>query len=377
MWMDAHPGPPVARRLSRCRRVAIAIPARDEADLVAACLHAIDASAHDAMLDVPPTLLLLVNNSRDGTAALARQLGLSHVRLIVEEHVLAPGRANAGWARALAFRRALAHVPDAHVLMTTDADSRVARNWIAANLAEIDEGADAVAGIITFDADAPAWLATVRRARCLEGTLADRHAKLAHLIDPQAHNPWPNHIWAWGATLATTVAAYHRVGGVPTVALAEDRAFAEALERHDLKVRRSCLPLVHTSPRKTGRAPGGFADLLASYDLEPATWCDAALEPSRTLVHRLTLRRQLRDAFASGDARTPAARMAYAMARTGVSGFGMLWSDFERSQPSLARRRLHPAELSRELAYADLVIQTLEQSAARQSDIAACGTETA
>lgn len=95
-----------------------------------------------------------------------------------------------------------------------------------------------------------------------------------------------------GASLALSVETYRAVGGVPLVALAEDRALAHAVERAGFRLRRSHAPLVFTSPRLCGRAPGGFADLLSSH-AEVSSPCDAALEhapamSAATIIGRMT-----------------------------------------------------------------------------------------
>lgn len=101
-------------------------------------------------------VVLLVNNSRDGTAALARgMVGRLPFPLLVLEESLPPELAHAGEARrrameAAAFWLERDAVPDA-VLLTTDADGRPARDWVARNLLALEAGADAVLGLITVD----------------------------------------------------------------------------------------------------------------------------------------------------------------------------------------------------------------------------------
>ena len=56
-----------------------------------------------------------------------------------------------GMARRLAVRHAQALAGPYGIILTTDADCRVSDDWIASNLAEIDAGADAVAGMAILD----------------------------------------------------------------------------------------------------------------------------------------------------------------------------------------------------------------------------------
>jgi cellulose synthase/poly-beta-1,6-N-acetylglucosamine synthase-like glycosyltransferase len=321
-------------------RVIVAIPARNEAASIGHCLRAIErAAAFGARHNV--AILVLVNNTGDRTADIARSTRLRSVELIVEEVTLPHDSAHAGGARrAVMNAAALIGGPDA-ILMTTDADSRVTPGWIEANLAEIALGADAVAGVIAFDKRTRKQLDLVLRSRALEWLLAEKHAMLSVLIDPRPHNPWPTHIWAWGASLAITASAYRKVGGVPNVPLCEDRALAEAVEAHDLRLRHSHLPLVYTSARTIGRAPGGFADLLTDYARHPATVCDAALEPVLSLVRRLNMRAKVRD---EGE------------------GFGARWAERVARDPLLQRRRVMPDMLETEIARCDRLINALCRS---------------
>ncbi|KPF73008.1 hypothetical protein IP88_09775 [alpha proteobacterium AAP81b] len=335
-------GPAVTLGDPAPRDVAIAIPARNEAASIAACLAAIDTAAALAR-PRSLTVVVLVNNSDDATAAEARRVVMRHATTIVDDIALSP--AHAGAARLAALDRAVAVLPADGVVMTTDADSRVAPGWIAANLAEIAAGADAVAGVVTFDAATRAALPGFAADRGLEWRLAELHARLASLIDPVPHDPWPNHLWAWGASLAATAAAYRAVGGLPAVALAEDRAFAARIEAHDLRLRRSHAPVVYTSARRQGRAPGGFADLIDAYARDPDMPCDAALEPTQTLVRRLRLRAACR--------------------AQGAPGFGARWAAIEAATPALARQRVRPAALPAEVALAEAIIARLEASADR------------
>lgn len=252
-----------------------------------------------------------------------------------------------GGARRAALDRAAALLPADGILMTTDADSTVDPDWIVANLAELAD-ADAVAGVVTFDEATRASLPPLP-LRALEWRLADLHARLASLIDPRPHDLWPNHIWAWGASLAVTLDAYRRIGGLPPVPIAEDRALAAAVEEYDLRLRHSHAPVVYTSARTRGRAPGGFADLLRSYAVDDTALCDAALEPTAALVRRLEWRSTLRALFAAHDAR----------------GFGVYWREIEAAAAGLGRTRLAPAALANEVAQAERLVRRLERAARR------------
>jgi GT2 family glycosyltransferase len=349
LWMDRYSGNISVVVSPGAHKVIVCIPARNEEAVIGACLAALDLAArHDDRHDV--TALVLVNNSDDDTAGVARRLVASSMRVLVIEAVLPQDESHAGGARRAAMNAALELSDDTTVLMSTDADSLVAADWISTNLGELSRGVDAVAGMIAFDAQTRARLRPMLTCRAAEWALADRHARLGTLIDPRPHDPWPTHIWAWGASLAITARAYAQVGGVPCVALCEDRALAAKIEAHDLKLRHSHAPVVFTSAREAGRAPGGFADLIACYTADPAFECDAALEPVSVLLRRL--RRRARTRAAGPD-------------------FGARWAEIEASDPLLVRRRVTPDVLDAELATCDRLIVALSRSARHQSDIVA------
>lgn len=347
--------------------VSIAVPACNESGTIKTCIRALDVAAANAV-GASVQLVILVNNSSDATAEIARSYRPRALRISVLDIILPRRQAHAGGARRAALEHAATLLPPDGIVMTTDADSRVHPNWIAANLAELAAGVDAVAGTVAFDEGDRAALPPLP-ARALEWQLAGLHARLGSLIDPRAHNPWPNHIWAWGASLALTLAAYRHVGGLPSVPLAEDRALAAALESSDLKVRHSHAPLVLTSARRTGRAPGGLADMLRSYVVDAAAPCDAALEPTAALLRRLCWRARLRRIAGKdglGAAAKTAQRLGYE-ARP-VSGFGALWSAVEAHAPSLKRSRVMPAMLAAEVALAERWISRIERRAADRDD---------
>ena len=103
------------------------------------------------------------------------------------------------------------------VIMTTDADARVGTRWISVNLATIAAGADLVAGFVRADRAEHARLpiAVIQRGQ-LESRYEWLLAELLARTDPEAHDPWPRHRIASGASLALTLAAYRRVGGLDT-----------------------------------------------------------------------------------------------------------------------------------------------------------------
>ena len=186
------------------------------------------------------------------------------------------------------------------MILTTDADSQVAPNWIAENLAAIEAGAEAVLGRINLDGEGKYLPQALHRRGRLEDAYEGLLTELSWLLDPLEHNPWPHHATISGASLAITRTAYCRVGRLPRVPLGEDKALIALLSRQDARIR--YCPAVHviTSGRTNGRAPGGVADTLRIRSREPEAFCDEALEPFRTAFARALWRGRLRRLHGAG-----------------------------------------------------------------------------
>ncbi len=343
------------------RPTVVAVPARDEAERIIGCLEALTTQRDLGGAPIAPgviKVLVLANNCRDATADVARRAGADVEVLEVD---LPLSRANAGVARRAAMDAAAERLPPGPGLIcTTDADSRPRPDWVARLWKAMDEGAEAVAGAVEFDPLETTGL-DFSDARRREGLYSALQAEIIARVDPEAHNPWPNHIWAWGANLAVTASAYRRVGGLPAQPLAEDRAFVEQLRRHDVPVRHCLDARVWTSARRIGRAEGGLASLVDAHIGGDETPCDAALEPARDALRRATWRRRLRRAYQD---REPAEALA---ARFGINAdvlalalcedaFGSAWSLLERRCPRLAPRRLKPSELPAEIRRAERLL---------------------
>ena len=139
----------------------VAIPVRDEEERLPACLCALSQQRNRLGQSIPPTLVRIVlyaNNCTDQSADLARKLGrrLSLDVRVVEAR-LPPSSAHAGAARREVMDLAEAWLEDGGerdgVILITDADSQVAPNWIAENLAAFQAGAEAVLGRIDLDGE--------------------------------------------------------------------------------------------------------------------------------------------------------------------------------------------------------------------------------
>ncbi|MFC5139624.1 glycosyltransferase [Actinomycetospora rhizophila] len=209
----------------------VVVPAHDEEDLLADCLAGLrDAAA--AVADRARVRLLVVADAcADRTAELARAHGVAVVPLAARN----VGRARAAGVSAL---------PGADWLATTDADSVVPPDWLAAQLDARDRGADAWVGtveVVDWTGVPGAVPARYRAAYEADHHLGDRH----------------RHVH--GASLGVAAPAYRAVGGFPPRETGEDVALVERLDRAGLRVVRDRRHPVATSARTEGRAPEGFA----------------------------------------------------------------------------------------------------------------------
>ncbi|CAN5135333.1 glycosyltransferase [soil metagenome] len=335
----------------------VAVPALNEARRIGRCLEALagQRGRGDAPLNACHHVVVFANNCTDETADVARRFG-SFVTVV--EAKLEGAEANAGTARrrAMDLAASMTEMAPGGVVFTTDADSRPRPDWLAQTLASIEGGAQAVAGAVDFDEAEPPPAFSSYRAD--EARYAGLQAELTARLDPEPHNPWPNHLWAWGANLCVTVAAYRRVGGLPEHPLAEDRAFVERLKAFDVPVRHSLEARVWTSARRDGRAPGGLASLIDDHlgaDVEP---CDAALEPVSLVWRRARAKAAYRRHHAQGADGTGLARRLAVTPETfaealSARSFGKGWSLVEAASPRLARMRLATADLRGEIARAE------------------------
>ncbi|HZK98525.1 MAG TPA: glycosyltransferase [Caulobacteraceae bacterium] len=247
------------------RRIAIAIPARNEAERIGACLRRLGEQPADARI-AGLRVVILANNCDDQTVGRARAFGADlDGRLEVRSVALAADRAHAGWARRLALDAAAKHLRDnGDVLMSTDADTVVARDWISRTLDHLDDGWAAVAGLARLDPRETRALAPAHRLRLARIRRYDSALNyLKALRDPG--EPWPRHFYEGGASIALTLGAYRAIGGAPTPEVGEDKALFEALRAIGGRVRHALDVRVTTSARLRGRAPGGASDTLARW----------------------------------------------------------------------------------------------------------------
>ena len=336
----------------------VAIPVCNESQHIAACLRALD-----EQVGVPAAsfgVLLFLNNCTDGTEDIvASTAPLLSCRLRVI--VCNSPDASAGWARRRAMEAAADWLEESSrddgVLLTTDADSCVPRDWLARNFAALDAGADAVAGRLALEPADAAALPEVLHARgALEAEYEALLVEIVARLDPAPGNPWPTHWCRSGASLAARLSTYRAIGGMPDIPCGEDRAFVEAMLAHDRVVRHDPGLVVVTSGRLLGRAKGGVADTIRLRCDAPDTPCDDRLERLERVVARALLRRHLRRLHAAGYrnslrlwARALSVEASTASDLAGLPAFGAFHAGIEPASPRLAYRPLRPAELPRQI----------------------------
>ena len=222
--------------------IGVAIPAHDEEACLGACLQAmLEAARHPALAGEEVRVCVALDACSDGSAMLvARHAPLFAAAGCVLEWVEVAAR-RVGAARALAAQRLLAH--GARWLAFTDADTRVAPGWLAAQLAQ---DADAVCGSVAVDDWSP-------------------HAEMAPALRERFMREYQDrdgHRHIHGANLGVSAAAYLAAGGFAAVDCHEDVLLVRALERIGARVAWSAQPRVFTSARVDARARGGFGDTL-------------------------------------------------------------------------------------------------------------------
>ncbi len=290
-------------------RASVVIPARNEEAGLPATLDTLrlqkDLNGRALEHGVYEVLLLL-NNCTDRSAAVARKYQRDHprFRLIVEECGLAPDRAHVGTARRMLMDAACERMESTaggFAVLSTDADTLVAEDWIAANLAELQQGADVVGGAIYLLPDELEALEPgIRLAYERDRRYQELVAELEAALDPDPYDPWPRHLQHFGASLACTCQIYRRSGGLPAIKPLEDVAFIDALRRVGARIRHAPGVSITTSARLDGRAEVGLSGQLRHWQNDVATGAVHEVDSAEWLVHRFRMMGVLRQMNATG-----------------------------------------------------------------------------
>lgn len=280
----------------------VAIPVRDEAELLPRALHALG-RAMDAVPGSRGALVIVANDSTDRSARIARdwasKRGVEH---LVIEALLEPGIRDAPHVRRLALDLAALHAPRG-TIFTTDADSYVGPGWIREALPRTAQGVDLLCEEVRLDeAEALGLPDRVRLVGDVERAYFAATGALWRKWTCGATLPLT--VRASGASLAMRTEAYHKIGRLPLPDCGEDRALCDAMMAGGLVVESRPDSSTRTSARLVARAQGGCAAALAERASLINPYCDSLLLPVDVLRRRATgaHRRAPRcDAHAGGD----------------------------------------------------------------------------
>ncbi len=214
------------------------MPAHDEQALLGACLASVSAAArHPALRDVEVVVVPVLDACSDDSGAFA-------------PGALEVSARNVGLARAAGFAEVLrsqsGRPHDQLWLATTDADSTVPGDWLAAQLRLAALGVQVVAGTVQVQD----W--------------SDQPLSVRAEFGRTYGSPTTGHLHVHGANLGLSAASYLDVGGVPPLALAEDQALVDTLRARATRLVATGRIPVTTSARRESRTVGGFADHLRS-----------------------------------------------------------------------------------------------------------------
>lgn len=234
-------------------RASVVVPARDEEELVGACLRAL--AGQRGISPEEYEVLLVLDRCTDGTAARAAEVAAAHPELRLYP-LEGPG-AGSGLARRVGMEAACERLlvvrgPEG-LICSTDADTVVAPDWLATQLRAVEAGAKAIGGRIDL-ADAGSLPPGVLRLHAENGR--SRHEKL--LAD--ANRAGRAEHWQFsGASLALTAETYRKVGGLRPQESLEDEHLEEVLRENGVPIERLLSVRVKTSPRLNGRASRGLS----------------------------------------------------------------------------------------------------------------------
>ena len=185
-------------------------------------------------------------------------------------------------------------------------------------------------------------------------------------LDPDPSDPLPRHTQHSGASIAVTIDAYKRCGGVPPQASGEDRALIAALRRVDARIRHAPEVRVVVSGRTIGRAVGGMADTIRRRMERPDPFLDDRLEPAWSCVRRAAARSMLRRVvqqrgYGAGalahQLQIPVLQFQAVLGA--AKHFGMTWEQVEAASPVLKHWRVAVSGLAHQTATAASLVAGL------------------
>jgi glycosyltransferase involved in cell wall biosynthesis len=237
-------------RTLRTKGLGVVVPVHNEEELLVDALDALKAAFDDIRdAHIPSQLVLVFDSCRDASVNVAREWtrGLPSHTVLGVSAINFDAR-NVGVARRQGCAAVLDHWeeqnPEHIWIATTDADSRVPRDWLREQVQHHERGKDVWAGRVAVKSDG-------------EGAEIVRRWQRAY--DREAY---PIH----GASLGFNAAKYLAAGGFSPLETGEDRALLRALEKSGAATYFDPSLRVLTSARRRGHAPHGFAEAFHSFD---------------------------------------------------------------------------------------------------------------
>ncbi len=223
--------------------VLIVIPAHNEQRRISRALAAVSVARSALPFSISSSVVVAADSCTDNTwAAARRMMGASD--LVLETRHRSAGRARRT-ATAAGLEK-ISFVSQRVWIANTDADSVVAPDWLTMQVRLANEGARAVAGVVSLAAD-----------EC-DPDLFHRFQR-AYLIHHDGTHP---HVH--GTNLGVRADAYFSVGGWPRIKTGEDQTLWRRLRAAGHPTVSTSSLVVQTSARLRGRAPDGFAKDLAN-----------------------------------------------------------------------------------------------------------------
>lgn len=294
----------VENRILPACLVSIVIPVRDEALHLEKSLASFSKQVDLRGKTLNPDLfeiIVLTNNCSDNSFEIAGKFQADNesLNLHIADIKTSKTNANSGFIRGLlmqkAHERLISNSKNGGIIMTTDGDTQVSTDWIAANIFEIKNGADAVGGRILFNSEELAKMnSSARRFHLIDEKYRLLSAELESNLDYLSHDSLPRHHQHFNGSFAVTTDAYRKAGGIPDVRFLEDVAFYQSLLRIDAKFRHSLLVKVYTSSRETGRAEAGLSTQINDWINLGKTGADFLVDSAETLEKRFRFQGRLR-----------------------------------------------------------------------------------
>jgi len=233
--------------------IGIVVPVHNEEESLRACLRSLRAAFSALPSHVDARVVVVLDACADRSPEIAGSA------LDDRGEAMTLCVRNVGIARHAGVRRLQEHYasvsPSRLWLATTDADSRVPRTWLVDQLTLADSGVDAVAGTIQITD----W----------DDFPNDRVRAFLDFYTPAGCSDHHDHVH--GTNLGIRGDAYDAAGGFADLESGEDHALWNALRREGRRLLSTRRLPVATSARRVGRAPRGFADFLALFQVQEAS----------------------------------------------------------------------------------------------------------